>query len=252
MLEAYNDISNPTKHVAVFYAQMTLYSTSDAIMCRAFTTTLRRIARGWYNRLPPSSIHSFNQLTREFERNFLPSGRPKPTTASLLGMRQKEEHLGQYLIRFIDEVKAILDRPPATVPEMLWRANHYVIAETLVVQKREDQKRPRVGGPAAGGVSSSVRKAYAYAKVQKRPRPRGNPGFTFVFESEYPDHDDALVVTACIGNACVRCIMINIGSSLDILYLNAFHKLGMTNRDLAPMTSTLKGFTSDVITIGKP
>ncbi|RRT63122.1 hypothetical protein B296_00000877 [Ensete ventricosum] len=105
-----------------------------------------------------------------------------------------------------------------------------------------------MGGSAAGGMSSSTRKAYARVEVQKRPRPRGDPGFTFDFESEYPDHDDALVITACIANACIRCIMIDTGSSTDILYLDAFHKLRMTNRDLAPMTSTLTGFTGDAIT----
>ncbi|RRT74585.1 hypothetical protein B296_00014715 [Ensete ventricosum] len=103
-----------------------------------------------------------------------------------------------------------------------------------------------MGGRTAGGVSS--RKAYARAKVQKRPRPRGNQGFTFESKSDYPDHDDALVVTVRIANAYVRCIMIDIGSSADILYLDAFHKLGMTNRDLAPMTSTLTEFTGDAIT----
>ncbi|RRT43966.1 hypothetical protein B296_00024692 [Ensete ventricosum] len=78
-----------------------------------------------------------------------------------------------------------------------------------------------VGGPAVGGVSSS---------------------------SGYPDHDDALVVTARIANACLRRIMIDIGSSTDILYLDAFHKLGMTNRNLTPMTSTLTGFIGNAIT----
>ncbi|RRT69525.1 hypothetical protein B296_00008973 [Ensete ventricosum] len=106
MLEAYNDSSDPTEHVVVFHAQMTLYGTSDSIICWAFPTTLRGIARGWYNRLPPSSIHSFDQLVREFEGNFLSSIRPKPTVASLLGMKQKkEEHLSQYLARFTDEIK---------------------------------------------------------------------------------------------------------------------------------------------------
>ncbi|RWW56160.1 hypothetical protein BHE74_00037144 [Ensete ventricosum] len=116
MLEAYDGSSDITKHVAVFHAQMILYDTSDAIMCRAFPTTLRGIARGWYSRLRPSFIHSFNQLTREFEGNFFSSVRPKPTVASLLGMRQKEEeHIGQYLTRFTNEVRAIPDVHPSLV-----------------------------------------------------------------------------------------------------------------------------------------
>ncbi|RWV93151.1 hypothetical protein GW17_00044415 [Ensete ventricosum] len=188
MLEAYDGSSDPMKHVVVFHVQMTLYGTSDAIMCWAFPMTLRGIARGWYNRLSPSSIHSFDKLTREFEGNFLSNARPKPTAASLLRMRQKEEeHLGQYLVGFTDKVRVILNAHPS-----------------LVIQ-------------------------------------------AFMI-SEYPDHDDALMVTARIANICIRRIMIDTGSSADILYLDDFHKLGMTNRDLIPMTSTLTGFTGDTIT----
>ncbi|RRT60843.1 hypothetical protein B296_00022859 [Ensete ventricosum] len=202
--------------------------------------------------LPLSSIHSYNQLTREFEGNFLSSTRTKSTTASLLRMRQKEEHLGQYLTRFTDEIKAILDAhpslviqafmirirpsrlfgslvecPPVTVPEMLQRVSQYVVAKTLVLLGKE-------------GICSR--------RSSEEARPQGDPGFTFDSESEYPDHDDDLVITPCIANACVRRIMIDIVSSTDILYIDSFHKLGMTNRDLAPMTSTLTRFTGDAIT----
>ncbi|RZR97584.1 hypothetical protein BHM03_00026810 [Ensete ventricosum] len=76
-----------------------------------------------------------------------------------------------------------------------------------------------VGSPTAGGVSSLARKAYARAEVQKRPRLRGDPGFTFESESEYPDHNDDLVVMAHIANACIKRIMIDTGSSADILYI---------------------------------
>ncbi|RZR85512.1 hypothetical protein BHM03_00012516 [Ensete ventricosum] len=82
-----------------------------------------------------------------------------------------------------------------------------------------------VGGSTAGGVSSSVRKAYALTEVLKRPRARSDPGINFESESEYPDHEDALVVAARIANARVSRIMIDTGSSADILYLDAFYKL---------------------------
>ncbi|RZS25245.1 hypothetical protein BHM03_00058431 [Ensete ventricosum] len=158
---------------------MVLYGTSDAIMCRAFPTTLCGIARGWYAQLPLASILSFDQLTREFEANFLASAQLKSTIASLLGMRQKEhEPFGPYLARFTKEIKAIPDahpslviqafmigirlsrlfwslveRPPTIVPKILQRANQYVTTKALVAEKREDQKRPRAEssrGPPPG------------------------------------------------------------------------------------------------------
>ncbi|RWW86334.1 hypothetical protein BHE74_00004896 [Ensete ventricosum] len=105
-----------------------------------------------------------------------------------------------------------------------------------------------IGDPIAGGDSSSARKAYAHAKVQKRPRVQSDPKITFESESEYPDHDDTLVIMACITNARVRRIMIDTRSSTDILYLDTSQKLGMSNQNLIPMTSTLTGFTGDAIT----
>ncbi|RWW01100.1 hypothetical protein BHE74_00032803 [Ensete ventricosum] len=53
---------------------------------------------------------------------------------------------------------------------------------------------------------------------------------------------------ARIVNARVKRIMIDTESPANILYLDAFQKLGMTNRDLIPMTSILTGFTGNAIT----
>ncbi|RWW08223.1 hypothetical protein GW17_00028353 [Ensete ventricosum] len=50
----------------------------------------------------------FRPARKESEANFLASGHLKPTVASILGMRQKEdEPLGPYLARFMKEIRVI-------------------------------------------------------------------------------------------------------------------------------------------------
>ncbi|RRT72823.1 hypothetical protein B296_00009546 [Ensete ventricosum] len=64
---------------------------------------------------------------------------------------------------------------------------------------------------------------------------------------EYSCHDDALVISIRMVNACVKRVMIDMESSTDILYFDAFQKLGLTDKDLVTLTSTLTGFTEDFV-----
>ncbi|RWV95614.1 hypothetical protein GW17_00041752 [Ensete ventricosum] len=50
-----------------------------------------------------------------------------------------------------------------------------------------------------------------------------------------------------IANTRVKRIMVNTRGSINILYFDAFHKLGLTDNDLVPMTSSLTGFIGDSI-----
>ncbi|RRT62545.1 hypothetical protein B296_00026841 [Ensete ventricosum] len=112
----------------------------------------------------------------------------------------------------------------------------------------EKQINVIIGGPTSGGDNPSACKAYAQTTIQKRPRQEPFPEITFRSgEEEYPDHDDALVISTRIANARVKRIMVDTGSSTDILYFDVFQKLGLIDRDLIPMISTLIGFTRDTI-----
>ncbi|RWV85244.1 hypothetical protein GW17_00052977 [Ensete ventricosum] len=87
----------------------------------------------------------------------------------------------------------------------------------------EKQINVIIGGPTFRGDSSLVRKAYVQSMVEKRPKCDCDPNITFRLRNEeYPDHNDALVISAWIMNARVKRIIINTGSSTDILYLDAF------------------------------
>jgi hypothetical protein len=91
------------------------------------------------------------------------------------------------------------------------------------------------GGMAAGGTSRSSRKAYApqihnvlvTQKNNKKPRLEDLP-ITFTEEDAYKvfhPHDDALVVTLEIAGYSTRCVLIDNGSSADIIYLTAFQQM---------------------------
>ena len=46
-------------HIATFKTIMHLQGVSDKIMCRAFPTMLKGLARVWFGKLPPNTITSF-------------------------------------------------------------------------------------------------------------------------------------------------------------------------------------------------
>lgn len=115
-------------------------------------------------------------------------------------------------------------------------------------------------GFTGGGEFSSARKSYLrqiYTKrdlqlmATKRPRKQhelGCPPITFSAEDARgvsQPHDDPLVVTLVISNYLTHRILINNGSSADILYLLAFNQMGIGQDKLKPVQTPLVGFTGD-------
>nr|XP_009418168.1 PREDICTED: uncharacterized protein LOC103998421 [Musa acuminata subsp. malaccensis] len=94
----------------------------------------------------------------------------------------------------------------------------------------------------------SGRKAYAWAAAAEVTRRGPDPEVTFPAKGAgRSKNDDALVITARIANAQVRRIMIDTGSSADVLYFDAFQKLGLAREALEPMTLALTEFTGNSI-----
>ena len=59
---------------------------------------------------------------------------------------------------------------------------------------------------------------------------------------------DALFITVMMANDNVHRILVDNGSSVDILYYQAFQKMGLKNSDLRPSPNPIYGFTGDSVT----
>jgi hypothetical protein len=60
-------------------------------------------------------------------------------------------------------------------------------------------------------------------------------------------HDDALVVTMTIAGLITRRVLIDNGSSVDIIYLPAYQQMRIDKEQLRPIDIPLVGFTGDKV-----
>ena len=63
LVEAFDSVKDPVDHLNTYKNQMELHGYQDPVRCRTFATTLKGPALAWFNRLPPSSISSFRELS---------------------------------------------------------------------------------------------------------------------------------------------------------------------------------------------
>ena len=129
------------------------------------------------------------------------------------------------------------------------------------------------GGFAGGGESSSARKAHLHSiisadmgeiqAVSKLPRLDNTITFSDsdLDGCQHP-HDDPLVVRAIVANTTVHRVLIDNGSSADIIFASAFDKMGIRREKLDPVSTHLRGFSGEkvlplgsiqlVLTLGEP
>ena len=55
-------------------------------------------------------------------------------------------------------------------------------------------------------------------------------------------HDDPLVITPVIGNSSVKRVLVDNGASVDILFYDAYEKMGYSDAHLTPSDMPIYGF----------
>ncbi|XP_059429064.1 uncharacterized protein LOC132162861 [Corylus avellana] len=135
---------------------------------------------------------------------------------------------------------------------------------------REDPRPPRDQGVVgeihtiAGGIanirqSNSARKAYARKTqaeevftVQRPSKVAKKDSVVLSFSEEdargvMQPHDDPLVVTMTVANHMIHRIVVDNGSSADVLYWPVFKQMGIDRERIKPFSSPLVGFTGEQV-----
>ena len=110
------------------------------------------------------------------------------------------------------------------------------------------------GGFTRGGESSSARKAHLRnyrseetLEIQAMSKlPQLDTTITFSnanLEGCQHPHDDPLVIRVVMANKIVHRVLIDNGSSTDIIFASAFEKMGIGREKLEPVNAHLRGFS---------
>ena len=126
---------------------------------------------------------------------------------------------------------------------------------------------------ARGGESSSTRKAHLRSirsgeviEVQAVSKlPRLDIAITFSdsdLEGCQHPYDDPLVIKAVVANKTIHRVLVDNGSSTDIIFASAFDKMGIGREKTEPASTHLRGFSREkvlplgsiqlVLTLGDP
>ena len=103
-IEAFDGTKDPVDHLNTYKNQMELHGYNDPVRCRAFAITLKGPALAWFNRLPPSSISSFRELSIASVSHFIRVRTYRKPSYHLLTIKHNpQESLRSYVQRFIAE-----------------------------------------------------------------------------------------------------------------------------------------------------
>ena len=129
------------------------------------------------------------------------------------------------------------------------------------------------GGFVGGGESNSAMKAHLHSiklgkvmEVQAVSKlPRLSIAITFSdsdLEGCQHLHDDPLVIKAVVANKTIHWVLVDNGSSIDIIFASAFDRMGIGREKVEPISTHLRGFSREkvlplrsiqlVLTLGDP
>ena len=163
-IEAFDGKKDPVDHLNTYKNQMELHGYQDPVWSRAFAITLKGSALAWFNRLLPSSVSSFRELSIAFVSFFIGARTYRKSSYHLLTIKQSpQESLRSYVQRFNAEsfkvdvpdekfaitafivglgvqskdlMFSISKHPQENMAEVLGKAEKYINGEEALTSKR--------------------------------------------------------------------------------------------------------------------
>ena len=173
-VETFDGIKDPVDHLNTYKNQMELHGYLDPVRCRAFATTLKGPAMAWFNRILPSTISSFRELSIALVSHFIGARTYRKPSYHLLTIKQgTQENLKSYVQRFnaeslkidvLDEkfvviafiarlevqskdlMFSISKNPQASMAEVLAKAEKYINGEEALISKKESSSARKEKG----------------------------------------------------------------------------------------------------------
>ena len=163
-VEALDGARDPVDHLNTYKNQMELHGYQDPVRCKAFAITLKDPTLAWFNRLPPSSISSFRELSIAFVSHFIGARTYRKPSYHLLTIKKSsQESLRSYVQRFNAEslkvdipdekfaitafiaglgvqskdlMFSISKNPQGSMAEVLAKAENYINGEEALISKK--------------------------------------------------------------------------------------------------------------------
>ncbi|KAI9182217.1 hypothetical protein LWI28_023195 [Acer negundo] len=284
--EKYSETEDPISHLERFVHQMEVQNATRSALCRMFPSILTDCAKTWLRKLPPEQLqikveHDEARLAlhprkktpkhvpvKRFQNQppnrstYKPPPIPSyqewyPTRRSPLRRSPPRAALMKEVAQVAREeyvynnyTPSMFQEKPSTSPSGIKAYSGSQVIHTIS------------GGPILAGTSNNSMKNHARKiprlnvcheifKVSSGSRdPSRTTKIVFTEEDVYnkvQPLDDPMVISIQIANCRVHRVLINTGSSVDILFKGAHEQLNLKNSYYNSCTSLLYGFIGDSV-----
>ncbi|VFQ59409.1 unnamed protein product [Cuscuta campestris] len=225
---------DPNVHLDTFHNAAHMAGCTNAEECLLFFSSLRGRQVEWFNGLPHGKIGSFKKLAEVFRKKYQGNciKRKKFTYLNTVGQKEKES-LTQFLTRWRDEVDKA---------EVLNKSKRELEEGYTKVKSDKPKKDDQTGGSKPKATyDGSVHEIRDEKKGEQPKRPWTEKWCTY-HQSVSHNTADCRNVKAVLKEMALRGEL-GKGSSVNVLYLDAFKKLKLDRSMLRPLQTPLSGFT---------